>query len=59
MGSSTTSPVGSAANRPNAGPLLLASGVKKPDAKTTAAPPPRPERFAWNEATMDWPEATN
>ena len=33
-GKATTSPVGSAAYKPKAGPLLLSGGLKKPEAKS-------------------------
>jgi hypothetical protein len=51
-GNSTTVPFGRAANNPNAAPFWLAEGFRKPDAKTTAEPPPKPVRLALKDATI-------
>ena len=53
----TTVPSAKAANNPNAAPFWLVEGDKKPDAKTTAEPPPNPLKSAVKEATIGEPAA--
>ena len=51
IGSSNTVPSPSAANKPNAG----SSPDRKPDANTTADPPPNPDKGATNSAIASAP----
>ena len=48
-GNSNTVPFARAANRPNFG--SVPAGARKPEAKTTAAPPPKVPKLAAKEAT--------